>query len=294
MGGFRPLWPCAGNWMGLKPKADILDLHHGFLHPLACCMLFVDFWILVHHLYQLGVFSVPLVQQTTMDMFLVALETLSAGCLVSMVFAKDAINFLHHGYMIHCIMAVTFAFESSDNGALRSVLGVAMLNVGVQIMVFKQVSTFIVLMLFMGWTPGHMLLCAQSLEVAYIPLTRRTCQRSFGYFISGVLCTLYFQTKMKLQNDGRYLQQFADAELGKAHVLSKGCTPILRSPKVEYLATFIFIRWIHGTIPEFPGHAAWCVLGFLGHIPQKQNLTPMPAKAKTVPKKQLELLINNW
>jgi len=279
---------------GLKPNADIVNLHHGFLRPLACCMLCVDLWILIHHLYQLGVFSVPLAQQTTTDMFLVALETLSAGCLVSMVSAKDILNFLHHGYAIHCIVAVTFAFESSDDGAFRSMLGIAMLNVGVQIAAFGQVSTCIILMLFMCWLPGHMMLCAHSADLAYVPLTRRTCQRSFGYFISGVLCRLNFQGKLKLQSEARYLQQFADAELGKAHVLPRGCGPALMSPKEESLTTFVFIRWIHGTIPDFPGHAAWCVLGFLGHIPQKQSLTPMPARANTVPKQQLEFLINNW
>merc|ERR1712137_3734 len=220
--------------------------------------------------------------------------TVGAGCLVSMVFAKDAINFLHHGYAIHCIIAIALAVENLDNGVLRNVLGMAMLNAGVQIVAFKQVSACILLMLFIGWLPGHMLLCEHSAELSYLPLTRRTCWRTLGYFISGVVCTLYSRRRVKLPNEARSLQQFEDVELGKAHVLPRGCSQFLISQKEENLTTFIFIRWIHGTIPDFPGHAAWCVLGFLGHSPQTPKLTSVPTRPSTVPKEQLEFLINNW
>jgi len=85
---------------------------------------------------------------------LVLLETLEAGCLLSMVFANDAISILQHGYAVHCTMALALFIENWNSLNSGSLIVIALLDAGFQLVVFGQISSLMLLMILAGWVPG--------------------------------------------------------------------------------------------------------------------------------------------
>jgi len=261
----------------------------GFLRPLACCMCCVDAGILLAHLHRFHAISMTLTDcQTTMHTSLVVLETLEAGCLLSMVFANDVVSILQHGFAVHCTMAIALFIENWNSLNSGSLLIIALLNAGYQLLVFGQISSLMLLTILAGWVPGRLVL-GNAAEEAFLPLTRRTCQRSFGYFLCTVVCTMYYSRKKKLRNES---QERDELEITKVHVSPVDEFRI--SSNEEDLATFIFIRWIHNTLPSFPGYAAWCIVSFLGYLPQKYKLPSAHTRAILASEEQLGLLMNTW
>jgi len=102
---------------------------------------------------------------------------------------------------------------------------------------------------------------------------------------------MYYSRKIKLQNES---QEHGEFEITKVHVMPD--CELRISEKEEDLATFVFIRWIHNTLPDFPGYAAWCIVSFLGYLPQKYNLPSASKRAisTTASEEPLGLLMSTW